>query len=416
MDAEDIHCAGCGGGEANDDDDILLCDGFCDRAFHQSCVQPPVAVEDIPEGDEGWLCPLCDARVDAFYTINNDFDLELDAAKASWVDVFADEAAANDAGEGPGQPNDPAAKPSRGAGGVMDEEWADDESDDEDFGEDGASDDGEDDEDEPLSGSARSSDSDESDTADSDENSEAARLRRAMREEPEVMLGKRRRVAVDYRKLNDEMFGDGEAFEGEREDERIGGWGPASPKTKSRGSGGTRASHPGASRDRDRCETTRGDEPGASRARGQDPRDVLARPRGRRFGPRGRRRRRRRRRARDFPRDARRVGARVRREASSRAGRVGRHRRFTRAHSAPGEGLVSEPTTTGQGERRFRRAFVSGAPTSRAAPRSFPSRTTTTPRRRLLRRRLLRVTCKMHASSIQVTRAVRIDRASVPVR
>ena len=98
VDAEDIHCAGCGGGEANDDDDILLCDGFCDRAFHQSCVQPPVAVEDIPEGDEGWLCPLCDARVDAFYTINNDFDLELDAAKASWVDVFAAEAAAHDAG------------------------------------------------------------------------------------------------------------------------------------------------------------------------------------------------------------------------------------------------------------------------------------------------------------------------------
>ena len=31
VDAEDIHCAGCGGGEANDDDDILLCDGFCDR-------------------------------------------------------------------------------------------------------------------------------------------------------------------------------------------------------------------------------------------------------------------------------------------------------------------------------------------------------------------------------------------------
>ena len=239
VDAEDIHCAGCGGGEANDDDDILLCDGFCDRAFHQSCVQPPVAAEDIPEGDEGWLCPLCDARVDTFYTINNDFDLELDAAKASWVDVFADEAAANAAGEGPGQPNDPAAKTkSNGGRGVMDEEWADDESDDEDFGEEGASDDGEDDEDEPLSGSARSSDSDDTDTANSDEDSDAAKLRRAMRDEPEVMLGKRRRVAVDYRKLNDEMFGDGEAFEGEREDERIGGWGPASPNSKSRGKRG----------------------------------------------------------------------------------------------------------------------------------------------------------------------------------
>ena len=103
----------------------------------------------------------------------------------------------------------------------MDEEWADDESDDEDFGEDGASDDGEDDEDEPLGLGAELG----SDESDSDEDSDAAKLRRAMRDEPEVMLGKRRRVAVDYRKLNDEMFGDGEAFEGEREDERIGGWG-----------------------------------------------------------------------------------------------------------------------------------------------------------------------------------------------
>ena len=47
-----------------------------------------------------------------------------------------------------------------------------------------------------------------------------------------MLLGKRRRAPVDYRKLNDEMFGTGEAFEGEAEDEKTGGWGPASPKKK----------------------------------------------------------------------------------------------------------------------------------------------------------------------------------------
>ena len=38
--------------------------------------------------DEGWLCPLCDARVESFYGVNQDFDLELDASTASWTEVF----------------------------------------------------------------------------------------------------------------------------------------------------------------------------------------------------------------------------------------------------------------------------------------------------------------------------------------
>ena len=89
VDVEDVVCATCRDGDADDDNDILICDGYCDRAFHQHCVVPKVRTEDIP--DE-WLCPLCDARVDAFYTLNADFDLELDAADATWRDVFPEEA------------------------------------------------------------------------------------------------------------------------------------------------------------------------------------------------------------------------------------------------------------------------------------------------------------------------------------
>ena len=75
VDVEDVVCARCRDGDATDENDILICDGYCDRAFHQRCVVPPVKTDEIP--DE-WMCPLCDARVDCFYTLNADFDLELD--------------------------------------------------------------------------------------------------------------------------------------------------------------------------------------------------------------------------------------------------------------------------------------------------------------------------------------------------
>ena len=56
LDAEDVFCSKCGDAEATDVNDILLCDGFCERAFHQRCVVPHVREEDIPPGDEGQGC------------------------------------------------------------------------------------------------------------------------------------------------------------------------------------------------------------------------------------------------------------------------------------------------------------------------------------------------------------------------
>lgn len=221
VDVEDVVCARCRDGAATDENDILMCDGYCDRAFHQRCVVPPVKTDEIP--DE-WLCPLCDARVDCFYTLNADFDLELDAADASWRDVFPTEAELDSKREGPGQENEPADVKGLPAKGLLDEDWGSDESGDEDFAEGDES--GDDDEDEPLSGSAREDGSDSDSDGDS---GERRRVRDAMNAQAEVCVGKRRRTAVDYRKLNDEMFGEGEAFEGEAEDERVGGWGPSSP-------------------------------------------------------------------------------------------------------------------------------------------------------------------------------------------
>ena len=46
------------------DNDIILCDGPCNRAYHVRCLVPPVDPEALPE-EEGWLCPACDHKVGA---------------------------------------------------------------------------------------------------------------------------------------------------------------------------------------------------------------------------------------------------------------------------------------------------------------------------------------------------------------
>lgn len=62
VDAAFILCSRCQDKESYDDNDIVLCDGPCNRAYHEQCVQPRLIAADLPE-DEGWLCPGCDAKV-----------------------------------------------------------------------------------------------------------------------------------------------------------------------------------------------------------------------------------------------------------------------------------------------------------------------------------------------------------------
>lgn len=89
---EDIFCATCGSKNATLGNDIILCDGACDRGFHQNCLNPPLRTEDIPMGDEGWLCPACDCKLDCIDLIN-----ELQGSDISiedpWEKVFPEAAA-----------------------------------------------------------------------------------------------------------------------------------------------------------------------------------------------------------------------------------------------------------------------------------------------------------------------------------
>ncbi|ESQ47947.1 hypothetical protein EUTSA_v10022305mg, partial [Eutrema salsugineum] len=96
--SEDIFCAKCGSKDLSLDNDIILCDGFCDRGFHQLCVEPPLRKEDIPPDDESWLCPGCDCKDDSLELLNDSLGTKLSVSD-SWEKVFPEAAAAMAGGD-----------------------------------------------------------------------------------------------------------------------------------------------------------------------------------------------------------------------------------------------------------------------------------------------------------------------------
>ncbi|WOH13932.1 hypothetical protein DCAR_0933445 [Daucus carota subsp. sativus] len=98
IDSEDIFCAKCGSKDVTLSNDIILCDGACERGFHQFCLDPPLLREHIPAGDEGWLCPGCDCKVDCLELLNDSQGTKI-LVTDSWEKVFAEEAAAAAAGK-----------------------------------------------------------------------------------------------------------------------------------------------------------------------------------------------------------------------------------------------------------------------------------------------------------------------------
>ncbi|CAN0898219.1 Homeobox protein HAZ1 [Linum grandiflorum] len=106
--SEDIYCAKCQSKEVTLDNDIILCDGACDRGFHQFCLVPHLLNEDIPPDDEGWLCPGCDCKVDCIGFLNDYLGTDLSIGD-SWAKVFPEAAAttsAPDIGSNFGLPSD----------------------------------------------------------------------------------------------------------------------------------------------------------------------------------------------------------------------------------------------------------------------------------------------------------------------
>lgn len=65
--AEDAVCVVCGGGEADDANDIAVCDR-CLCPFHQRCCHPHVTAQELGEEDEEWWCRRCNLVYD---TISN---------------------------------------------------------------------------------------------------------------------------------------------------------------------------------------------------------------------------------------------------------------------------------------------------------------------------------------------------------
>ncbi|KAL9270726.1 Homeobox protein HAZ1-like protein [Drosera capensis] len=109
IDSEDIYCAKCGSKDVTSSNDIILCDGVCERGFHQFCLNPPLRTEDsnaIPPGDEGWLCPACDCKDDCINLINGSEGTKY-SIKDSWERIFPEAAAsANGQDDSLGLPSD----------------------------------------------------------------------------------------------------------------------------------------------------------------------------------------------------------------------------------------------------------------------------------------------------------------------
>uniref|UniRef100_A0A1J3E3Z9 Pathogenesis-related homeodomain protein n=1 Tax=Noccaea caerulescens TaxID=107243 RepID=A0A1J3E3Z9_NOCCA len=86
-----IFCATCNSREAFVDNDIILCDGTCNRAFHQMCLDPPLETESIPPGDQGWFCKFCDCKIEILDSMNAQIGTNF-PVDSNWQDIFNEEA------------------------------------------------------------------------------------------------------------------------------------------------------------------------------------------------------------------------------------------------------------------------------------------------------------------------------------
>ncbi|KAK7303935.1 hypothetical protein RJT34_14859 [Clitoria ternatea] len=221
---EHIFCANCKLREAFPDNDIILCDGTCNRAFHQKCLNPPLLTENIPPGDQGWFCKFCECKIEILEATNAHLGTQF-SLDSTWQDVFKEESAIPDGDIALLNPE---------------EEWPSDDPEDDDYNPNrkensqlintGGTDDNAT---EYLSGSSNLSYlSGEHSPADDDISHEYYSVNSCMDsdESEEIACGRRQRRAVDYKKLYDEMFGkDAPPCEQVSEDED---WGPGKRKRR----------------------------------------------------------------------------------------------------------------------------------------------------------------------------------------
>jgi hypothetical protein len=257
VDCNDIFCGKCRSSDSTDDNDIIMCDGMCDRAYHMKCVFPPLDASILEdESEEGWLCPACDRKIDMIDELNDEFGTEYEYDDG-WEQILSPETLPTDHDLYDFRTSAECENGTRS--GRSSKSWldavelpSDGDDSDEDFNEEVGADDeageGSGDEDEAVrkssspASSSRASDSSDADSSDADssdadseccsegldgagsiedvDTSGLAQLngdkdvsREEMyklleNDEPELVEGKRKRSRVDYRALNQELFGD----------------------------------------------------------------------------------------------------------------------------------------------------------------------------------------------------------------
>ncbi|RDY09869.1 Pathogenesis-related homeodomain protein, partial [Mucuna pruriens] len=221
---EHIFCANCKLHEAFPDNDIILCDGTCNRAFHQRCLNPPLDTENIPPGDQGWFCKFCECKIEILEATNAHLGTQF-SLDSSWQDVFKEEAAMPDGDIALLNPE---------------EEWPSDDPEDDDYNPERKEDShsiNPDGDDENASNDLSSSSSlwslnGESSPVNEGISHEYYSVNSCIDsdESGEITCGRRQRKAVDYKKLYDEMFGkDAPPCEQVSEDED---WGPGKRKRR----------------------------------------------------------------------------------------------------------------------------------------------------------------------------------------
>ncbi|KAJ8562363.1 hypothetical protein K7X08_011654 [Anisodus acutangulus] len=229
-----IVCAKCKLQEAFRDNDIILCDGTCNCAFHKKCLDPPLSTENskIDNLQYRWVMKDGFANFASEMEIIEETNAHIGthfAMDSNWEDIFKEEAL---------QPED-------GESLCPEQDWPSDDSEDDDY-----------DPEKVANSHSSSTDSFESDS--SSEASSGSMLGSledellALTGKPgygsggkdylseqiagidyeetdfKVLPGPRQRKAVDYIKLNDEMFGKhAPAIEQNSEDED---WGPGKRK------------------------------------------------------------------------------------------------------------------------------------------------------------------------------------------
>ncbi|XP_037408775.1 homeobox protein HOX1A-like [Triticum dicoccoides] len=90
--SDHIVCATCRLQGPTSNNGIILCDGACDRGFHQNCLNPRLLTKDIPGAGERWLCPECDCKMKCIELINELQGTNLSISD-SWEKVFPEAAA-----------------------------------------------------------------------------------------------------------------------------------------------------------------------------------------------------------------------------------------------------------------------------------------------------------------------------------